>query len=122
MSRINIETIDVKDLNSIRCEYALLYYPGDVVLNKQEMISDINYDEIQEAYFFDKTGQVHLFDDGFEKKAVRFNHFEGDYVEKGFLLSNKYKDIGKKIVVREYLESDEDGQNYVAYTALKEIV
>ena len=122
MSRINIESIDVKDLNSIRYEYALLYYPGDVVLNKQEMISDINYDEIQEAYFFDKTGQVHLFDDGLEKKAVRFNHFEGDYVEKGYVLSNKHKEIGNTIIVREYMESDEDGQNYVAYTALKEIV
>ncbi len=122
MSRINIESINIEELKNIKYEFVLLYYPGNVKLDRLEMISDINFDEVQEAYLFDDRGQVHLFYDGCDKKAVKFNHFEGDYVEKGYLLSNKYKDIGKKIVVREYLESDEDGQNYVAYTALKEIV
>ena len=98
--------------------YALLYYISETVLCMTEEIAEVNWNEILEAYFFDKKGQLHFFDDGTKLEAVRFVPNQAVYVEKSYVLMNKHRGVGKYIDVREYLSFDEDGQCYVAYTAL----
>ncbi len=123
MSDLNIKKVDLKDLNEAvkKYEYALLYYPGETVLDKVTNFEEVELDKVLEAYFFDANGQIHINDNGIEKNAVEFSHRDSNYIEKKYLLATKYSEIGKEVIVHEYLNSDEDGQSYVEYTALSGI-
>ena len=71
--------------------------------------------------------QIHIFtgEDGLQ--AVCFTEPENmidnkeDIIDKDYRLAGKYQKIGSRITKREYLDYDEDGQVYVAYTRLVDV-
>lgn len=100
-------------------QYALIYEMSSMTLDRVEMLGEISWTELQEAFFFDENGQMHLFagEDGLE--AVVFTEPEGaNAVTKEYPLAGKFGRMGTKVKEREYLENDDDGQVYVAYTRL----
>ncbi|MDO4340915.1 MAG: hypothetical protein Q4C91_23010 [Eubacteriales bacterium] len=103
--------------------YALLYMISEVVLTETDMLAEINWEECKEAYFFDSKGQLHIFEEEEEEKfaAIEFLPDKLNFVEHKYSLAAKFGGIGKAVIVREYLDIDEDGQTYVAYTALYDI-
>lgn len=101
-------------------KYALIYYISDINLLKSDSISEIYWDQLVEAYFFDENGQIHFYSDGDELRAAVFNE-SGDYIEKMVPLQKKYGELGKYLIVREYLKQDEDGQTYLANKVLSGI-
>ena len=120
MNKIQVVSKDLPDIKDLikDYKYALLYYISETVLCCTTSLSEVNWNELTEAYFFDEKGQIHVFDDGEKKQAVVFSANDTPYVEKNYDLLKKYDPVGKYVVVREYLALDEDGQSYVAYTAL----
>ncbi len=123
MTDFKIDVCSIEEAKkSIRnYEYALIYYISDVVLERIKKITDINWNEVQEAYFFDKNGQLHFFDNGSGMKSVIFLPEKARYIEKEYELANIYKSIGNKVVIREYFDCDDDGQSFIAYTALCDV-
>ena len=120
MSGFQVNKTDLQEARNCICKYkyALLYYASETVLQRTDYISEINWEDLQEAYFFDESGQMHISDNGREMQAVEFVPGDAPYVEKKYNLVKRHEHIGKKVVIREYLDADDDGQCFVAYTAL----
>ena len=104
-------------------ENALVYMISRMLCGKTEQVADkINWEECTEARFFSEQGELHFFDYEGERKAVRVteDEKEADCIDKAYGLTGKLKGaaIGQEVVVREYIEYDEDGQAVVGLTRL----
>lgn len=117
----NLQKIDIDEVKALiqQYEYALVYEISQMVFDKIESISQINWNEIQEAYFFNKNSQIHVYQNGNEMQATIYNETEDvKFVDRCYELAGKFHGIGDSIIEREYLEYDDDGQTYVAYARL----
>ena len=100
-------------------DYILAYEFSDVKFGKRSE-TEVNWDECIEAYLISETGQVHVFlkDDklavvNFLENEVKYEHADRTYkVREGVALQ------GKTVTVREYLDTDEDGQAFVRYSRI----
>lgn len=109
--------------NSIQdYEYALIYEISEMLFDKVESISEICWNQVQEAYFFNENSQIHFYLSDDELKAVVYND-TGDetFVDRRYELAGKFNSIGKEVKERTYLEFDDDGQAFVAYSRLVSI-
>ena len=100
--------------------YALLYMISEIILEPVSRLTEINWEECQEAFFFSEKRQLHFYRDEEEKlTGVLFDEQgELNYRDVNYKMAEQYKRIGSKVTVREYLDSDEDGQTVVYYTRL----
>ncbi len=106
-------------------EYALLYRISDLLLCPAADLKDSDWDECLEARLFRKDAELHILLEE-EKKAVKIMDDGGEDV-----ITEVYKLSGKsrkrlpsnmdKLVVKQYLQPDEDGQMFIALTRLAEI-
>ena len=100
-------------------KYALIYMISELIFQETKEIGQINWDECQEAYFFDTAGQMHVFQS--EEGTLNASRFteasEANRVEHRYQLAK----TSKVLKVYEYLEQDEDGQTVVTYTRLVSI-
>ena len=119
---IRVMSLDDAKAQISKMKYALVYQISEVIFDKMEQIAEICWEECLEGYFFDETRQVHIFtgEDGLQ--AVCFTEPEdAEYIDKDYKMAGKYQKIGSRITKREYLDYDEDGQVYVAYTRLVDV-
>jgi hypothetical protein len=104
-------------------KYALVYMISEVILEETDKLSEIDWEECKEAYFFDSKGQLHIYkneeEEGFQ--VIEFVSGKLSYVERKYALATKFNKTGKTVSVREYLDNDADGQSYVVYTSLYDI-
>lgn len=120
-----MQKIDLAEAKSqvSQMKYGLIYEISDVIFDRMDSIVEINWAELIEGYFFDDTTQIHIYDTEEGLQAVCFIEPENArYVDKEYELIRKYQKIGKKVKKREYLEFDEDGQVYVFYTRLIDVI
>jgi hypothetical protein len=125
--KISVYSSD-KDLSVYK--YVLYYGISNVVLSTTSNFT-FDPDECLEAYFFDENGQAHIYrdDDILKVAEIKENDVkeftkEDDQVS---TLEGKYSIQGRfspydKVVVRSYFSQDEDGQVYVAYKRLVDLI
>lgn len=70
----------------------------------------INSEEILEVRFFSSNMEIRIFRREKELEAVMLDDRDEIYVDRVFLLANPA--FGKEIVVRQYMDFDDDGQAY----------
>ena len=111
-------------------KYALVYLISQLVFEETRKIEQINWEECQEAYFFDEKGQIHVFqnEEGMLCAVCFTEPSEVNRVEHRYLLAKvpsehrvQEMSTSKLLKVYEYLERDKDGQTVVAYTRLVSI-
>ena len=103
-------------------QYALLYMISEVILNKTELLGEINWEECMEARFFSEDKELHFFDVDGEKQTVAVSDEDGkDELVKEYELAGKFRTIGSSVFVKEYIGYDEDGQANVVLTRLQGI-
>lgn len=120
-----VKSLDFQKAKNIYAdyEYCLIYKISEVILNQTAQVSEIDWKEVQEAWFFGEQGQLHIYRDEDLLSAVLIDDAElsdAHTLEKAYRLMDKFRKVtGKKmLVVKEYMDFDEDGQAYVAYTRL----
>ena len=106
--------------------YALLYRISDILLCRAQELKADDWKECTEARLFRMDAELHLFPGS--RSAVCVSDKEG---AQGSMLDRVYgagslvkRSLGMKeadIVVRHYLEEDEDGQMTIALTRLVDI-
>ena len=103
-------------------EYALVYRLSEVILCRMERLEDFDLKECTEARFFSTDKELHLFEteEGMCAVEVTDDGTE-DCVLKEYKLAPKFERVGKRLVVQEYLDYDEDGQAVVALTRLRSV-
>lgn len=121
---MNITEISVNEAISSAnsYEHVLAYEFSRIVWGNPSEVS-VNWDECTEAYLFNEKEQIHVWNDGMEHKAAKLAGEDATdhYIDKKLLLADRFgKD--KMLIVREYLEPDEDGQVFVAYTRLLSVI
>lgn len=103
-------------------KYALLYMISEVILDKTESLSEINWAECTEARFFSEDKELHFFDLDGEMQAVVVSDEDGnDELVKEYELAGKFQNVGNSVFVKEYIDYDEDGQANVVLTRLQGI-
>ena len=103
--------------------YALIYEMSHVYFDETaHLTGKINVGELQEAYFFGEDGQAHIFqdDDGWNVVCMTKPH-NAEFVDRAYLVDGQFASAGKRVIIREYLAMDEDGQAKVEYTQLVRI-
>ena len=115
-----MDTIDEDYLTQIGSSYpyALIYEMSHVYFGETaQLTGKINAGELQEAYFFGEDGQTHIFqeDDGWSVVCMRKPQ-DAEYVDRAYLVDGQFASAGKRVIIREYLAMDEDGQAKVEYT------
>lgn len=102
-------------------EYALVYGISGIELCKTAALPEIDWEECQEARFFDKDRELHLFGEDGNFQAIEVTEEDGeDCIVKKYQLAKHFqKDVdGTLLYVHEYLSYDEDGQACVSLTRL----
>lgn len=79
---------------------------------------EIETEELLEARFFDEEQEIRLFRREEEWKAVSLVRETKDSVLENWYPVIKEEKFGRKILVRQYLDTDEDGQTIVTVTCL----
>ena len=103
-------------------EYALLYNMSNLILDKTECIEELDFSECLEAYLFSSDRMLHIFEEDGSLKAVELADQDLENVNfKYYVLHPRFHKLGKKLIIQEYLDYDEDGQMFVALTRLKGI-
>ena len=69
-----------------------------------------------EARFFDGEKELHMFKTEENWNFVRTSKKDGDYLEKSYRMDAAFP--GQELIVRQYVDYDEDGQAYIARTCL----
>lgn len=102
--------------------YSLVYMISDIYLCKTEQLPAIDWEECLEARFFSKEGELHIYEEDGEYKAVQVVEEGQEHsIVKKYKLGNKFKNVGTHLYVQQYLNYDTDGQAVIALTRLKDI-
>lgn len=100
-------------------DYALVYMISEVILCRIEQVKGLDFAECIEARFFSKDKELHLFETEEGMRAVEVSDDgDSDCIIKKYELAPKFSTAGKVLVVKEYLDYDEDGQAVVGLTRL----
>ena len=109
-------------------DYALIYMISEVILkkiDKTDIVESINWEECEEARFFSENKEIHFFRENGKLQAVKTsddqNESKMDCMQKKYELASKFRNLGRSVLVKEYLEYDEDGQVRIAQTRLRGI-
>lgn len=101
------------------CEFALIYMISELIFTRVEILSEINWRECVEARFFSEDKELHFFHIDGEWKIVQVSDKdEKDTIIKKYELANKFRNLGKNVLVKEYIAYDKDGQANVTLTRL----
>ena len=90
---------------------------GPEIVDEAMKVLDLS--ECIEAFFFDETGEIHIYhtEDGI--RAMEYIEEADNTVIEKLYATNKYRGEGvQNVIVREYLEADEDGQMCVVFSRL----
>ncbi|MGV8145510.1 MAG: hypothetical protein ACLKAK_04965 [Alkaliphilus sp.] len=118
-SKVGIEKIkDTAFLLEQNLDYALLYYFDKVVLRKTIGMGR-DFSKLIEAKIFGQDKMLHIFKrDEFEAVLFDDNTFDERFIieEENYLIKNENFMEAKKICIKKYIDFDEDGQAFIAYT------
>ena len=104
-------------------KYALIYLMSEVYLGENNR-SDLPFDEILEARFFDESGELHIYneEDCWDRSEIRDDEEENTEIHKeiypvsGEIFHEQEENGPIRLEVWKYLNYDEDGQIYVERT------
>lgn len=103
-------------------EYALLYMISEIIFCRIEDLPFIDWEECQEARFFSEDKELHIFDGDNGMQSVFVQDTDEDIIlKREYELDSRFCDIGKTVLVQEYLAYDDDGQVFVQQTRLSGI-
>ncbi|WP_031556054.1 hypothetical protein [Oribacterium sp. FC2011] len=99
--------------------YAIIYTNSGIRFGLTPDVWENNKCSFNEARFFKPDEELHLFNYGDEMRAVRTKENNADYIEKKYALKDVFGN--GTITVREYLDTDDDGQTFISATCLSDV-
>lgn len=123
---MNIVPVAIKNTDEIihlaaEYDYGLIYFLSEVkLLPIKEIGEDLLWEEMLEARFFSRNGELRFFmgEEGLAAVKVTEEGEERTSIDKEYILLNhrNWTNRFKKIKVRQYIDFDDDGQAHVALT------
>lgn len=99
--------------------WGFLQMLSSVQLGQSEGLRNFDAEECVEARFFSEDREVRFFRREGNLECVELSDTEGsDHIDRDYLVAGLFRESGKSVTVRYYLDEDEDGQVYVSGTRL----
>lgn len=123
MQILNKEEVINKIRNS-KMKFAWINTYSDLKLIKLEKEDKLEscFNDLIEGKFFDENREISVMESENDKfSVVEFNEENKDFIEEKQILNKHKSPFGgnfDKLVIRHYLEYDNEGQSYVSYTKL----
>lgn len=96
-------------------KYAILCLLGGIKILKPSEIEPGDWEEFIEAWLFDENSELHLYREDDRVYAVSVSDAGNEKIdEESCLVCYKMRG-GKKLLVREYFEMDQDGQAVIVH-------
>ena len=99
-------------------EYALIYMMSSIILKRTSEIEKIKWDECLEARFFDKDRELHMICANECFSSIISDEASDTFIVRNCRLKPGYSELGKKLIVKQYVGKDEDGQSFISLTRL----
>lgn len=115
-----VNTVEINQLSEVDLcsyQYAVIYNISDMYVGEARRYETLQEEQLIEGYFFDQDRELHIYWDEDALKLVEFKESDNghlEHVDCSFELSKKV-DGCDELIVREYLDYDEDGQSYIAF-------
>lgn len=94
--------------------FALVYQISSVFLGKTADLGELSWDEMTEARFFSDTQELRYFvREGVPEAVLISEDGACEYVDEKRRLGARFSGAGKSVIVRKYINYDEDGQAFV---------
>ncbi|GAU79968.1 hypothetical protein [Fusibacter sp. 3D3] len=126
MKRLNLETfIANKVYREEKYQYVLLYYFDRIIFEPIESISEISLEYLIQGWVFGPKHQIQIYKDHSGLNAFEFDakrDGENFLMTEEQILDSRFKHLGKAIVVNKYYVKDEDGQVFMDYQQLVDVV
>lgn len=97
--------------------YALLYMFSEVLLSETTDLGDVNWSECIEARFFGENGELRFWRESGSLVAATLS-VQGETIISGYALDGRYNSRWKDVIIKQFLDYDEDGQAYISGTML----
>ena len=108
-----IETIQGK---SKGYTYGLVYLLDKVILCETKDL-DFKWENCLEAYFFGDIGELRVWRENGELVSAEYSG-EGEYIISEYALDSRYSNRWTSLLVKKFLDYDDDGQVFVSGTTL----
>lgn len=116
---VGLDVLDEGFIKNNELKQALMYYWDrlEVVHQKPQPPKQINLEQLVEGLWFGERSLLHLFRTGDKLLAVygEDSGAEQTFDEPLLIDHRRSKEWGRKLLVRHYLERDEDGQYHDVY-------
>ena len=99
-------------------DYALIYLMSEIIFEKTSDLKPFEWEECLEARFFSDNREMHVWAEDTLNAVIVEDVDDLDQKRIKYILANQFKHMGKSIVVKQYLENDDDGQCNVVLTRL----
>lgn len=117
-----VKTINIDEAKkeSQKMKFAIGHFISDFKVGKPNEIGAFDKGDCLEARFFSKDKEIHVFRENDELICIESKD-GGTFYDTEYEMENRFRLAGKYVVVRTYLDIDEDGQCIVSGTRLVEI-
>ncbi len=119
MCNYRVKAITLDEVKASYKEYPwmLVYEISDKKFGLTSSVDAIDWNECVDARFFSEAGEIHCFQSEDGMQAVQISDVgTADVIDRSYYVNGVGK--GKVLVVRHYLQYDEDGQAYISMTRL----
>lgn len=123
---IDINKLLNKDfLKSLELEEAIIYCYDEIITDKVENLS-LDIDNILEARIFNEAMELRIWRDEGELKGTVFKEINeiSTPIEEEYILYPRKKEYSYpgKLIVKKYIDYDEDGQAYISYVKPSKLI
>lgn len=108
-------------LEASACDYGLVHSLSTFDFGDAKELFPFDPEELVEARFFTPETEIHFFKKNGEIRCLKVTDGEAVFIDEKRSLVSKFKGLGKKVVIRKYLEPDEDGQMIITGTRLVDV-
>lgn len=113
IEKIDYDKLDDKEfIKSLNLKYSLEYYNDKVIAKKS--FEEISIDGLIEGRYFNEENELRVYKINGEYKTTLFIEEENDKISEieHLVIDNKFDSV-EKIVIKKYIDYDNDGQAFI---------
>lgn len=108
-------------LEASACNYGLVHSFSTFIFGDAKDLCSFDPEELVEARFFKPETEIHFYKKNGNIRCLKVTDGESVFIDEKRTLVSKFRGLGQKVVIRKYLESDEDGQMIITGTRLVDV-
>ena len=101
--------------------FAIGQFISEYKVGTPDEVGNFDNGECLDARYFSDSSEIHTFRKGNDMICVETSDGDREFFDTEYEIENRFSATGKYVVVRNYIDTDEDGQSVVTGTRLVSI-